>query len=99
MSSDNFSATRPGQVIPVTTAAVPHLLASDSRHAGDVMLDNRGNADAFIMFGASDVSTDKATGVRVLAGTMIILGKSSATHIAVIGDAATSLTLHYGKGV
>ncbi|UDF33772.1 UNVERIFIED_ORG: hypothetical protein LHJ69_14240 [Shinella sp. XGS7] len=97
--SDNFSATKPGQVVPVTTAAALHALNADSRHATDALLDNRGSSDAYILFCGSDGTVDKATGVRVIAGTLIALGKGSATHIAVIGDGATSLTLHYGKGV
>lgn len=100
--SKNFTATRSGLAIAVTAASVAVQLNADlniAQAAPDVLIDNRGNADCYIRFGvAGDVAT-VATGVRIPAGSIAIYGKASATHIAVIGDAATALVVHLGEGL
>lgn len=101
--SMNFSGgQRAGVAIAVTTSSVASALSGDlalARAAGDVSVDNRGAADAFIRFGAADVSVDVATGLRVPAGAIVVLSKGAATHAACIGAAATSLVMHLGEGI
>lgn len=98
--SKNFTATRDGLTIAVTTALVAATaLGADASSATDALIDNRGNYDAYIKFGAADVAVGITTGVRIPAGSLAIYGKGNATHIAVIGDGATSLTVHLGEGV
>lgn len=97
----NFAAVRPGVVHAVTAAAQAFPLSTDLRlavAADDVLVDNRGDFDAFILFGDENGTVDKATGVRIIAGTIGVYGKGSATHIIVIGDGATQLVTHLGRG-
>lgn len=99
----NFAAVRAGQTVAVSTVAAAVALAGTDANAvasaQDVLIDNRGTADAFVLFGGPDVSVSVATGVRVPAGAMAIYGKANATHIAVLGQGITSLALHLGEGV
>lgn len=101
--SKNFSGgLRAGVAIAVTTSSVATALSADlatARAAADVSVDNRGDADAYIAFGAADVSVAVATGLRVPAGAIVTLGKGGATHVACIGDNATTLVLHLGEGL
>lgn len=101
--SKNFAAVRDGLPITVTTGAVAATsLGGDDKlvaAATDVLIDNRGDFDAYIKFGPTDAVVSKATGVRIPAGSLAIYGKGNATHIAVIGDGVTSLTVHLGEGV
>lgn len=102
----NFDATRPGALIAVTTGnqnvSLTTLLgvsAAVVASAPDVLFDNRGGADCYVLFGDASTVVTSGTGVRVPAGAMPLFGKGSATHIAVIGAAVTSLMVHLGKGV
>jgi len=99
--SKNFPATRDGIPIPVTTAANTLPLGTETdlaRQAADALIDGRGDYDSFIKFGGPDVTVTKATGLRIPAGSIGIYGKGNATHVAVIGDGATSLVVHLGEG-
>lgn len=100
--SKNFTATRDGVAIAVTAASAVTQLNPDlniAASAPDVLIDNRGNSDCYIKFGSADVSASAALGLRLPAGSIAIYGKANATHIAVIGAAATSLVVHLGEGV
>lgn len=101
--SINFSGgQRAGVAIAVTTSSVASALHGDlalARAAADVSVDNRGAADAYIAFGGADVTVAVATGLRVPAGAIVVLGTGAATHVACISAAATSLVLHLGEGL
>lgn len=102
MSTKNFTATRDGVAINVTAVSAATQLNADinvAASAPDVLIDNRGNADCYIKFGAADVTTTAALGLRVPSGSIAIYGKANATHMAVIGASATQLVVHLGEGV
>ena len=101
----NFNATSLGAVVNVTTGNQPVDLATlfnipslRVSSASDVLIDNRGNFDAYILFGGSDAVAAATTCVRVPAGSMTTYGKGNALFMAVIGDGATTLVLHLGQG-
>ena len=99
----NFTATRAGKTIAVTTGSAPAVPISDDATASgatEVLVDCRGDYDVAFMFGGPDVTVTWATGIRIPAGSVAPFGKGSATHIAVIAkDGASSVTLHVGTGV
>lgn len=100
--SKNFTATRPGKTIAVGTSNAATQLDADlnmAASASDVLIDNRGPADAYVLFGSSQAAATAATAVRIPAGSIAIYGKGSATHIATIAGAATTLTVHLGEGL
>ena len=100
---NNFSGgLRAGVAIAVGTGAAVTALHSDpafAAAAADVSVDNRGTADAYIRFGGPSETVDVATGLRVPAGAIVTLAKGSATHVACIGAAVTTLVVHLGEGV
>lgn len=100
--SKNFSATRDGLAIAVTTGSLATQLSADlvvAAAAPDALIDARGSFDSYIKFGGPDVTVTIATGVRIPAGSMGLYGKGNATHMAAIGDGATQLVVHLGEGV
>ena len=99
--SNNFAATRAGMAVPVTTASVNWSLGADARLVGaatDVLIDNRGTADAYVVFGGDGAVVTVATGLRIPPGSQQIYAKGNTTNMAVIGGAATNLVLHLGAG-
>lgn len=101
----NFAATSPGalQAVGVSRANVSlatllDVNANRVASAVDVLLDNRGDNDAFVLFGGSDLVVTVATGVRIPAGSMAVYSKGNALNMDVIGAGATSLAIHLGSG-
>lgn len=93
---DNFNGGRfVGVPIAVTTSSAATALNPDM---SDAAVDNRGDADAYIRFGLAGVTVDVATGLRIPAGAIVTLNKGRSTHVACIGDDATSLVVHLGRG-
>ena len=93
---DNFNGGRfVGVPISVTTSSAATEL---NPALSDVAVDNRGEADAYIRFGAGDVEADVETGLRIPAGAIVVLNKGRSTHVACIGEDATDLVLHLGRG-
>lgn len=101
--SKNFDCLGDGQVVTVTTSSQVIVLgvsgtnAQRAKAAADVMLDNRGAAACYVRAGDSSVAATSSC-VRVPAGAIMIYGKSNASHLAVIGDGATTLLVHTGEG-
>lgn len=103
--STNFTAVRPGAVQAVTgqnqnidLAALLNLDAAVVAAASDVLLDNFGPFDAYILFGGPNDAVTTQNGVRIPAGSVVPYGKGNALRLAVIGDGATSLKVHLGTG-
>lgn len=94
----NINATRDGFSVVVGLGPGLVKLPAGTEFASDALLDNRGNADAYIKFGQADVTVNQATGVRVPAGAIVPITKGAATHMAHVGDGATTLMLHFGSG-
>lgn len=94
----NFSPAS-GVGIAVAAAGLTSFGAG-AQYQPDAMIDNRGDVDAFIRFGDASVLSDVATGMRIPAGAIFILGKSTATHIAVaVASGTPALVIHLGAGV
>jgi hypothetical protein len=101
--SKNFDCLGEGQVVNVTTASQRVVLgasgtnAQRAKAAKDVMLDNRGSFDCYVKAGDDTVVATSAC-VRVPAKSIMIYGKSNASHLAYIGADATTLVVHAGEG-
>lgn len=102
--SKNFDCLNDGQVVSVTTSSQVVVLgvsgssALRAKAAGELMLDNRGGADCYVRAGGADAVATTAS-ARVPAGAIMIFGKANASHLAVIGAAATTLVVYAGEGV
>lgn len=95
----NFPALREGLALAVTGSLAAAPLGADAAGAGDALVDNRGGADAYVMFGGPTVTAVAATAVRIPAGAMFAVGKGSATHVAAYCGGSTTLVIHLGEGV
>lgn len=97
----NFTATRTGITVNSTSASATaplSTIAVASGSATDALLDNRGSAPCYFLFGGPDVTVDKNSGVRLAADERLVFGKGNATHVAVISDVPTTVTVHVGEG-
>ena len=90
-----------GVLVPVTAASATtplHTNPNMARAAQDVLVDNRGTADAYIRVGDDTVSASTLC-VRVPAGAVLAFSKGQFTHIAAItASGTTSLVVHLGEG-
>ena len=98
----NFSALRRGVGIAVGTSNDTKPLGPDLALVGasvDVLIDNRGAADAYFLLGGPDVTAVVAEAFRIPAGAIAVYGKGNATHIATVGVQATNLVVFLGEGL